>query len=105
VADVPPGHRRAAGVAARRARDRPLVVLTCAPGDPAVPDRVYEAWRDLHMDLARLSANSRHVLSESSDHYLNFSDPDLVTAAIRDVVRCARSGAPLAEVAAASDGQ
>jgi pimeloyl-ACP methyl ester carboxylesterase len=83
--------------------DRPLVVLTCAPGDVTVPDQVYEAWRDLHRDLAGLSANSRHVLSDSSDHYLNFGDPDLVASAIRDVVQCARSGAPLAEVAAVSD--
>jgi pimeloyl-ACP methyl ester carboxylesterase len=83
--------------------DRPLVVLTCAPGDATVPDQVYEAWRDLHRDLAGLSANSRHVLSDSSDHYLNFGDPDLVASAIRDVVQCARSGALLAEVAAVSD--
>jgi pimeloyl-ACP methyl ester carboxylesterase len=82
--------------------DRPLVVLTCAAGDPAVPDRVYQAWYDLHRDLAGLSANSRHVLSDSSSHYLNFADPDLVISAIGDVVRCARSGAPLAEVVAAS---
>jgi pimeloyl-ACP methyl ester carboxylesterase len=85
--------------------DRPLVVLTCAPDDPTVPDRVYRAWRDLHGDLAGLSVNSRHVLSGSSDHYLNFGDPDLVISAIRDVVRCARSGAPLAEVVAASDAE
>jgi pimeloyl-ACP methyl ester carboxylesterase len=85
--------------------DRPLVVLTCAPGDPAIPDRVYEAWRELHLDLARLSANSRHVLSDSSNHYLNFGDPDLVTAAVRDVVRCARSGALLAEVAILSEAE
>ncbi len=77
--------------------DRPLVVLTCAPGDPTVPGRVYEAWRDLHRHLARLSANSRHVLSDSPDHYLNFGDPDLVTTAISDVVRCARSGSRLAD--------
>jgi pimeloyl-ACP methyl ester carboxylesterase len=84
---------------------RPLVVLTCAPGDPTVPGRVYEAWRGLHKDLAGLSANSRHDLSDSSDHYLNFCDPDLVASAIRDVVRCARSGALLAEVASFSDGE
>ena len=83
--------------------DRPLVILTCAPGDPTVPGRVYEAWRDLHKDLAGLSANSRHVLSDSPDHYLNSGDPDLVASAIMDVVRCARSGALLAEVAAVSD--
>lgn len=84
---------------------RPLVVLTCAPGDPTVPDRVYEAWRGLHKDLAGLSANSRHDLSDSPNHYLNFGDPDLVTSAIRDVVRCARSGALLAEVGSFSDSE
>ncbi len=85
--------------------DRPLIVLTCAPGDRTVPGPVYEAWRDLHKDLAELSANSRHVLSESPNHYLNLGDPDLVASAIRDVVRCARSGALLEELTIASDGQ
>ncbi len=85
--------------------DRPLVVLTCAPGDTTAPDPVYLAWRDLHRDLAGLSANSRHVLSDSAGHYLNLEDPDLVASAIRDVVRCARSGARLREYSerAASD--
>jgi pimeloyl-ACP methyl ester carboxylesterase len=85
--------------------DRPLIVLTCAQGDPTVPDRVYEAWHDLHRDLAGLSVNSRHVVSGSDNHYLNLGDPDLVASAIRDVVRCARSGALLEELAAASDGE
>ena len=77
--------------------DRPLVVLTCAPGDPTVPDRMYQAWYDLHRDLAGLSANSRHVLSDSPSHYLHLGDPDLVVTAIADVVRCAWSGARLAD--------
>ena len=77
--------------------DRPLVVLTCAPADPTVPDRTYEAWHDLHRDLAGLSANSRHLRSDSPNHYLNFGDPDLVATAIGDVVRCARSGTRLAD--------
>jgi pimeloyl-ACP methyl ester carboxylesterase len=85
--------------------NRPLVVLTCAAGDPAVSDQVYEAWHGLHQDLARLSANSRHAVSVSSDHYLNFGDPDLVISAVRDVVRCARSGALLAELIPVSDGE
>jgi pimeloyl-ACP methyl ester carboxylesterase len=84
--------------------DRPLVVLTCAPGDPTVLDRMYQAWYDLHRDLARLSVNSRHVLSDSPNHYLHLGDPDLVATAIGDVVRCARSGARLADAErAASD--
>lgn len=86
--------------------DRPLVVLTCAPGDPTVPGGVYRAWRDLHRDLAGLSANSRHVQSDSANHYLNFGDPELVVTAISDVVRCARSGARLADSErAASDAE
>jgi len=84
---------------------RPLVVLTCAPGHPGVPERVHQAWHDLHRDLAGLSSNSRHVVSRSYDHYLNFGDPDLVVSAIRDVVRCARSGNPLAEALTVSDAE
>jgi len=99
VTDAPPA------LSAGGLGSRPLVVLTCAPGDPTAPDRVYEAWRGLHKDLAGLSANSRHDLSDSPNHYLNFGDPDLVTSAIKDVVWCARSGALLAEVGSFSDGE
>jgi hypothetical protein len=38
--------------------------------------------------LAGLSVNSRHVLSDSPNHYLHLGDPDLVATAIGDVVRC-----------------
>ena len=79
--------------------ERPLMVLTCSPDNPTVPEPVWLAWHGLHSHLARLSTNSRHVVSDSSDHYLNVGDPGLVASAIRDVVRCARSGARLAEVA------
>ena len=84
---------------------RPLAVLTCARGNPAVPEPVYRAWHGLHRELAGLSSNSRHVVSASPDHYLNFGDPELVIASVRDVVRSARSGAPLAEPVAASDAE
>jgi pimeloyl-ACP methyl ester carboxylesterase len=94
--------------------DRPLAVLTCSPGDPTVSKRVYQGWHDLHRDLAQLSSNSRHEVSQSPSHYLMAGDPELVTTAIRDVARCARSGEKLSDVAAAraeeaygraSDGQ
>lgn len=75
--------------------DRPLAVLTCAPGDPSVSEQLYQGWRNLHRDLALLSANSRHVVSQSDSHYLMDRDPGLVVTAIREVVRCARSGAKL----------
>ena len=84
---------------------RPLAVLTCALGNPAVPEPVYRAWHGLHRELAGLSSNSRHVVSASPDHYLNFGDPELVITAVRDVVLAARSGGPLAEPVAASDAE
>ncbi len=84
---------------------RPLAVLTCAQGNAAVPEPVYRAWHALHRELAGLSSNSRHVVSASPDHYLNFGDPELVITAVRDVVRAARSGGPLAEPVAASDAE
>jgi pimeloyl-ACP methyl ester carboxylesterase len=72
--------------------DRPVAVLTCAPGDPGVSPRLWRGWHDLHAELARISANSRHVMSASTAHYLNQDDPDLVVSVIADVVRAARSG-------------
>jgi pimeloyl-ACP methyl ester carboxylesterase len=80
--------------------DRPLVVLTCARGDSAVSERVYQGWRDLHRNLTQLSANSRHWISESPNHYLMLGDPDLVIDAISEVIRCARSGEKLGAAAA-----
>src|SRR5215469_13783314 len=41
---------------------RPLIVLTRGPENAADANGVWLAWRDLQRDLARLSANSRHVI-------------------------------------------
>lgn len=79
---------------------RPLVVLTRGPVSTARPGRLWRAWYELQQDLARLSANSRHVVSDSPEHLLHTADPGLVTCVIADVIRCVRSGAPLAPPAA-----
>ena len=39
--------------------------------------------------------NSRHLISDSPQHYLNEGDPDLIVAAVTDVIRCARDGVRL----------
>ena len=82
---------------------RPLVVVTRGPVSKEQPGRLWEAWHELQQDLALLSANSRHVVSGSPEHYLNEGDPDLVVGAIRDVVRSARTGAPLGGQGVASE--
>ena len=83
---------------------RPLIVVTRGPVSKSQPDRLWGAWYELQRDLAGLSANSRHLVSDSPEHYLNEGDPALVTSAICEVVHSARTGAPLGALAAASDG-
>ena len=84
---------------------RPLIVLTRGPENDADAAGVWLAWRDLQRDLARLSANSRHVISRSCDHYLIRGDPELVIGAISEVIKSARTGTPLGRQVAASDGE
>jgi pimeloyl-ACP methyl ester carboxylesterase len=100
VADLPFGPGGLGG--------RPLAVLTRGPEGPGDGDRLWRAWHALQRELAELSENSRHVISASSRHFLNDADPDLVVAAVTDVVQCARTGGPLGEplaVAESPDGQ
>jgi pimeloyl-ACP methyl ester carboxylesterase len=74
--------------------DKPLAVITRADGGP-YGGRQWRLWRDFHSEQARLSANSRHVFSSRADHALHESDPDLVIAAITEVIDSVRTGASL----------
>jgi pimeloyl-ACP methyl ester carboxylesterase len=88
--------------------DRPLAVITRGPEGPGGADRLWRAWHGLQQELTGLSENSRHVISASPRHFLNEADPDLIVAAVTDVVRCARRGGLLGEplaVAESPDGQ
>lgn len=85
--------------------DRPLIVVSRGPDSETRPGRLWLAWHELQQDLAQLSANSRHVVSGSPEHYLNLADPGLVVSAICEVVHGARTGAPLGAPAAASEGE
>jgi pimeloyl-ACP methyl ester carboxylesterase len=82
---------------------RPLAVLTRGPDGTGDDDRLWTAWHRLQCELAALSANSRHVIAGSPQHYLNEADPDLIVAAVTDVVRCARTGDLLSEPLAAAE--
>jgi pimeloyl-ACP methyl ester carboxylesterase len=72
--------------------ERPLAVLTRRSAGPA-DSGLWQAWYGLQRELAGLSLNSRHLVSDSPDHYLNEGDPDLIVAAVIDVIRCARDDA------------
>jgi pimeloyl-ACP methyl ester carboxylesterase len=74
--------------------DKPLAVITRADGGP-YGGRQWQLWHGFHSEQVRLSANSRHVISSRADHSLYESDPDLVIAAITEVMNSARTGASL----------
>jgi pimeloyl-ACP methyl ester carboxylesterase len=83
--------------------DRPLVVLTA--GKPIPPDalkslqltveqgrQIQTVWKGLHDEEASWSHHSRHEVVPDSTHYIQFDRPDVVIAAVREVVGDVRSG-------------
>lgn len=70
----------------------PLVVLTAGRMSPIPgfsPDEMRsfrDAWRALHQDIAARSTNSHWIIAEKSAHYIQRDEPELVTAAVKEVV-------------------
>ena len=63
----------------------PLVVLT--RGIPVSPDPQEERdWQALQKDLAGLSSDSLHIIATRSGHQIQLDQPDLVIAAIKQVL-------------------
>jgi hypothetical protein len=81
-------------------RPMPLVVITAGIVDPAElaaffppgwPIEVMpQVHRELQADLAGLVPNGRQVIAERSGHYVHQAEPELVVAAIQQVVEAAR---------------
>jgi hypothetical protein len=79
--------------------DLPLVVLTptgkeewlpgLPPGSP-INEQFFQHWMTMQQDLATLSSNSTHVFAEKSSHLIPIDEPELVVAAIRQVVETVR---------------
>jgi pimeloyl-ACP methyl ester carboxylesterase len=68
--------------------DLPVIVMS--RGLKAPPDK-YAA----HDEISRMSRNARHLVVADSYHEIHLSHPDVVVAAIRDVVASVRAKAPL----------
>ena len=62
----------------------PLFVLTAGIVD--VSKRFAEIHRDNQKRLAKLSPNSRHVISADSGHFIQYDDPEAVIEAVWQVV-------------------
>jgi pimeloyl-ACP methyl ester carboxylesterase len=87
----------------RQLGDRPLIVLTATKPLPAAvlktvqmsPEqgqRMQAEWKLLHDDEASWSHHSRHELVPGATHYIQFDKPDVVIAAVKEVVGDVRSG-------------
>ncbi len=84
-------------VAARPLRPLPLVVL--AHGQPFgvpeaglgfAPETLERAWRAAQEGLAALAPDARFAVAAESGHYVQLQQPELVVAAVRQVVEAVR---------------
>jgi pimeloyl-ACP methyl ester carboxylesterase len=57
-------------------------------------DAFLRVTRGIGEETAALSPRGRHVVAERSGHFVHHDEPELVLAAIEEVVRAARASAP-----------
>ena len=83
-----------AALASAPLRPMPLSVITHGRPEPGSDPRTTEPderlWRKLQDEIAALVPNSRHVIAKRSGHDIHQQQPELVNAAIREVVEAVR---------------
>ncbi len=88
--------------------NRPLIVLTAmAPFTaaqlkglgmtPATGARFKQEWQRLHAEQARFSTRGRQQIVPDATHYIQFDRPDIVIAAVREVVDTVRTDGAAAQ--------
>jgi pimeloyl-ACP methyl ester carboxylesterase len=86
----------------RQLGERPIVVLTALKPLPAETlgamhltvaqgQQIQAVWKAMHDDEASWSHRSRHEIVPDSSHYIQFDRPDVVIAAVREVVGAVQS--------------
>ena len=82
--------------------DMPLVVLSHDPQfsefrfffGPGVAAKAEDAWTQMQEELKGLSSRSKRIVAKRSYHYVQVYRPELVVAAVREIVEDARGTAP-----------
>jgi hypothetical protein len=70
--------------------EMPADLLDHLPSDYAAEQE--KMWRELQDELATLVPGARHVVATKSGHNIQLTEPNLVIAAVRQVVEAARRG-------------
>ncbi|HKO49192.1 MAG TPA: alpha/beta fold hydrolase [Polyangiaceae bacterium] len=80
----------------------PLVVLargkSLPPPSGIRPEgekQLEQSWRSMQDDLARLSGNSAYLVVENAGHHIQLDRPDVLVAAINELLASVRQGRPL----------
>jgi len=73
----------------------PMIVLAASEFRIRIPEPRFGSymqnmWHELQRDLAGLSSNSKFVAVENSGHFIQMDQPQVVTAAIRELVEQVR---------------
>jgi len=74
-------------------RDLPLIVISrgywdLIPGFSETENQqAWQAWKEMQAELLSLSSNSRQVIAEKSEHHIQLQQPELVIAAILELIR------------------
>ena len=59
------------------------------PGDPNAA-RMHLLWQDMHRELMQQSSNARQIPVETSGHFIQREQPEVIVAAIRQMVEIVR---------------
>ena len=79
----------------------PLIVIARGVGRAASPPEDEQRWHRHQAELARLSPQGKLWIAEHSGHEIHHDRPDLVVAAVREVLEKTRAGSPPTAHAAA----
>jgi pimeloyl-ACP methyl ester carboxylesterase len=65
----------------------PVILLTGMADEPDKSPAAKQLWLSLHNEWLKTIPNARHIVTNKSGHYIQVDEPELVTDAIRQIIR------------------
>jgi hypothetical protein len=70
----------------------PPVVISRAARDPVSGSETFPEWQQGQLRLTQISTVSTHIVAERSGHIIQFSEPGIITNAIRRTLKVSANG-------------